>query len=1822
MPTLTYPPKTQDKQYGPAFPWIDTRGLPKLKAITQIIKAHRALQSSTGTFEFLAQPIALEFGANDVWVQKGGKRSWCYDDSPYWTDERSQEYLERQPLAAEREFCFAPGVDDQGDDPMKIGFKVHGRPNIESLKLELFCRGHAEPIWSKAWGGAWGKKDADIDALPGAQEGDEWTGSLPWSEVKVDPNVQIGGAAAFPDGVLTALRSPYQLRLVVSGCTAKDEPPDGDRYAFPLVAWTYVHVLVDSIAITAGEAKWLSADRPDIHPDFREKIVGTRAEKPGGGIDHGCEGQTLEEVRQRFDERADLKPVTIFGTVVRKDSATEDFSVYHERMWGDGPRIPLVATLKVRTCAGGATDVDVMKVCKGLKLLWDWSDDPAAETPRWRKATDTRDDRHIGDAARTNEYLAAAYEEGSRYLPPSFNCPIVAGGKHGNASKPVFLEQSPKGNGEGSLPFEVTRCQNRAWSALSVVDEAGKSGVVFQPSRFPGDVYRVRAYPFFDPAMDSEAPIDPTEVAHGYAGRFEVFRSVSLRHLVIGTINGLDVDAIARTYRERLRRQVNIDLRGGLVQLDGATYQELLVETLDRLRGDLDGNKALPSFSATVDHAVVVGPPTTEFMTIRSFTATALRFQQWVVDGRVRLQKEEGYPAFAEPHRAIKTDLKRIEGLVHTASGKTIAQLHLRYRPGETGFPTHTFLLAPPDVAPANGDQVTGLASKQAYALQLEPAKSCRTREVTYEATRDGSAVWVKFGGSDPVKLEFKKAKLALHRSTSLTDEHKTALRRALGAAAFGEGDRALSIRIRANQNSDGGARRVEKVVAFIDTLFDVEHVVIDRQKVAAAALDVLEYYKTKKTVKKYFYRFTAFGPTFVEAYLDRLALPHDSIVMLHAARASNISDFPEANDLGDPNYAETNRLLRDVYDPLKDTALGGSIPSYRADDLHSGYIQLLTPDPMGASTDRTKTQKTGESVVIHEVGHALFIPEHAPRKNGQQWENADGAVPEAHVSREHCIMSYDPATHQFCGVCMLKLRGWRYKRFDSTTGARVVKASIQAGSWDLAFADADAVSAELGLLARLQAMNLFNRPLALRDEVGLGRAAQFVECAAFSRAYANQLKPGLDLPANLRNELTKFICDASNPAGELFPAGTTRKLRITGGFMPLYNNADIELRCTNDDGDFPAAMVHPEEDLALDAPNGRDSIQARYLRDNPGLGVVPLAVTVKDPFGTGIPGLRVIVRLIEPGPPPAHEVAEVEVVGATSFNRTAGAPPAGPEATQFLAQHVDGVEPSADDCPIKQNAHHRVGGKREMVAGGDVTSRGPNGERNLFVPPPGSGLEQFARPQQRGAPIPWAVELETGPTGVAELLFCPAPIGGDRYRLQVQVMDPDGADLAVYETGDIVVWRTARVSRHLQMPNVTQLKELGASMQSFIKEHVQDSDKVKSPLDPLDVKVLALELARAYVDCLVDPAAKQPEAFARPHWDAFMDALGAAFQRYPLAVNTTAFVGGRRDAGLHRYEIQLKPDPTNKKRVFRGRFPGVVVPDTVYFGTGEVNPVAAASALSAFAHCHRGDEDVDEHALTVPLVALSANEPVCGTNDRTNGPVRAIDANILRSYVHLGTGEVQVTFTEDQTEPVKAGAHLRDVIDIHALLTFPARSPFLFTTRAPADYNKTIKGTGRAEIPPGQNKVERIIRDKPYGLTQGVMLRALHHSIGGNKQSYYPGLVIMHAMHLDPYTMAFDVGLGGKGIGNGVLLLNYPARDPEESLKLLVHEASHCLYMVHTGTVAGTQDAHRIRHDTPFKCVMSYEQAERSYCGKCLASLRGMPVSTPGALLTDTGVH
>lgn len=201
----------------------------------------------------------------------------------------------------------------------------------------------------------------------------------------------------------------------------------------------------------------------------------------------------------------------------------------------------------------------------------------------------------------------------------------------------------------------------------------------------------------------------------------------------------------------------------------------------------------------------------------------------------------------------------------------------------------------------------------------------------------------------------------------------------------------------------------------------------------------------------------------------------------------------------------------------------------------------------------------------------------------------------------------------------------------------------------------------------------------------------------------------------------------------------------------------------------------------------------------------------------------------------------------------------------------------------------------------------------------PGQG-PSFPRPKDaRGSDLPWSVELTTDDKGEAQLLFCPAPVGGDRYRFSVAVKDPlaPDRDLATYESGDVVVWRTVRVSRHLQMPNVAQPKDLPSSLRGYLETNGVDLARAARALDPLDVKHLARELARGYVDCIVEQAALAPEPFKKEHWDDFLATFAEHERDFSNVVNCSTWVNEKR-----RFEVALKPDPTNKKRVFRGTFP------------------------------------------------------------------------------------------------------------------------------------------------------------------------------------------------------------------------------------------------------------------------------------------------------------
>jgi hypothetical protein len=67
------------------------------------------------------------------------------------------------------------------------------------------------------------------------------------------------------------------------------------------------------------------------------------------------------------------------------------------------------------------------------------------------------------------------------------------------------------------------------------------------------------------------------------------------------------------------------------------------------------------------------------------------------------------------------------------------------------------------------------------------------------------------------------------------------------------------------------------------------------------------------------------------------------------------------------------------------------------------------------------------QKTVAHEAGHSLFL---AHAKNTKKPHPAGPDV-DAHepASTHVCIMSYDTAAKEFCGICRLKLAGWNYKK-------------------------------------------------------------------------------------------------------------------------------------------------------------------------------------------------------------------------------------------------------------------------------------------------------------------------------------------------------------------------------------------------------------------------------------------------------------------------------------------------------------------------------------------------------------------------------------------------------------------------------------------------------------------------------------------------------------------------------------------------------------------------------------------------------------------------
>ena len=464
------------------------------------------------------------------------------------------------PYDPQHAFCFAPGVDDPW-----IALNVLNTADVLSLRFELFCkRDNTTAFWTRDWTGDDLKRLLKHPIVPRGQT--VHRGSLPLSELvgDLDDTVTIGGdlEPAFPDKVLTVHYSPYQLRVTVVG--------GNGHTAYPSVAWTYIHVIAHAIRLD-----WFAFKRQD-HEKLALMLPVGRRERELKLYDDLRNSKDRDNLGASFPAAGDVKMLPIDGNrFFREEYELQDNSGYEQwkQHWGDGPNVPLRASVLIRNMAGRGVDAPL--ALGNSWLLWSYKD--AAQPLSHEGAGLGPLGAVPADAGGTiaqfltnsQDYLTAA--PGDSASPSGRNCHVHRGGKRGAGAVPVFTPQP--GHTDESLPaagdlvndpqrfpFKVEACATRAWAVRSKFrttgELAGQTGVVFQPSRMAGDAYKLQVaivtadlYAELDVIDEAALDASPANLVHN-SGTLAVWRKVTFARYMKGVDEVIDYGLI----REKMAR--------------------------------------------------------------------------------------------------------------------------------------------------------------------------------------------------------------------------------------------------------------------------------------------------------------------------------------------------------------------------------------------------------------------------------------------------------------------------------------------------------------------------------------------------------------------------------------------------------------------------------------------------------------------------------------------------------------------------------------------------------------------------------------------------------------------------------------------------------------------------------------------------------------------------------------------------------------------------------------------------------------------------------------------------------------------------------------------------------------------------------------------------------------------------------------------------------------------------------------------------------------------------------------------------------------------
>ncbi len=387
---------------------------------------------------------------------------------------------------------FVSGVDGT----VEIRWVLEQAGSATGGRLELFEAGQAVAVWT-----------ADLDAMLVA--GGQLT-------------AVNNPAVTYIDQYLTLARAPLRLQLTLAG-----NPIDAARS----VAWTWIAVEVTNFRLLWGVGRGLDPNRADVHlsvrPEIhRQELLILRGLK--GLAPHAnplVPAATLlndDDVAGQLAVGGGNHPIELLSNIHYREIAEWDDATAHDvlaQWWGQGPRLPIIAEITLRR-ATGATSIAPPAALAGTRVLWDWQD------PTLDKHTGRPCPNFMQWATRHRNNIAHRSDDDS---PPSTNCHVLDGGKRGTGADAIFPVAAGSVNDavpDGTFPFPVAALAARPWAAVSEVyvnndvRYAGKTGVLFQPSRIARDAYRVRAYLLLrdDPVITHAVDGDDLWAAAGQAG--------------------------------------------------------------------------------------------------------------------------------------------------------------------------------------------------------------------------------------------------------------------------------------------------------------------------------------------------------------------------------------------------------------------------------------------------------------------------------------------------------------------------------------------------------------------------------------------------------------------------------------------------------------------------------------------------------------------------------------------------------------------------------------------------------------------------------------------------------------------------------------------------------------------------------------------------------------------------------------------------------------------------------------------------------------------------------------------------------------------------------------------------------------------------------------------------------------------------------------------------------------------------------------------------------------------------------------------------------